>query len=245
MRSSANLDVIKEPRGFIKVIEIFLAIFAFACATGYRGYFKISQILNGKLHPVEGHFKYPFASSIELTMLGENDTMKQVMVNLSERSSAEFFVVIGVFCFIYSVGVLVYYIMFQEDQGSVPTTSGGYLTPPVIDFVAGAFWAFFWFVSSCAQAAAVNGVKDATDVSSLVKTLPYCLKPFNSVCDVAEKAKYATLTVSILFGFLNTFVWAGNMWFLWKETPFHKERKPTATVNQPQQHQQIPPANAI
>lgn len=54
------------------------------------------------------------------------------MIELNERHSAEFFVVIGVFCFLYSLGVLICYIAFQEDVQVQAAPTGGYLNPPVI-----------------------------------------------------------------------------------------------------------------
>lgn len=244
MRSSFNYDVLKEPRGFIKCIEIFLAVFAFSCATGYRGKFQIQQSLGpGVTHPVVGSFKYPFGSPITVTMIGNETTKQQedVQIEVNERHSTEFFVVIGVFCFLYSLGVLVYYIVFQED--SQVHALKGYLTPPVIDFVMGAFWAFFWFVSSCAMWAAVTGIMDATDATDLTKTLPLCQNPFS--CSVTKKAKYATLSVAIVLGFLNAFVWCGNMWFLWKETPWHNAKNQQSVKTAPPQQQppqQVPSA---
>lgn len=51
----------------------FLAIFAFSCATGYRGSFKIQQTIKPESHIVEGHFKYPFGSAIPLIMLQDKE----------------------------------------------------------------------------------------------------------------------------------------------------------------------------
>lgn len=53
-------------------------------------------------------------------------------IPLNERHSAEFFVVIGVFCFLYSLGVLIYYTAFQEDSQVQAAPTDGYLKPPVI-----------------------------------------------------------------------------------------------------------------
>ena len=64
--------------------------------------------------------------------------------------------------------------------------------------MAGAFWAFFWFVSSCAQAAALTGIKDATNAEDLAGSLDYCKKSAGFTCEVQQKAKYATLTVSVV-----------------------------------------------
>lgn len=246
MRNNPNYDVVKEPRGFIKCLEIFLAIFAFSCATGYRGEFSFHQTYKtGNLtqsHIVEGSFKYPFNDAINLKMFSINGSYSDVLVNISERSSTEFFVVVGVFCFLYSLVVLIYYILFEPETTTPPTST---LNPPVIDFVAGGFWAFFWFVSACAQAAATSSIKDATNAEDIMSRVQYCTGAGFS-CTIYKPAKYATLTISILLGFLNVFVWAGNMWFLWKETPWHKgNRAPAATVQQQQPPQQVPPAAAI
>ena len=52
-----------------------------------------------------------------------------------------------------------------------------------------------------------------------------------------------------VFGFLNFFVWGGNLWFLFKETPWHSPRSGTRGGNEsvPQEPpiQDIPPASAI
>lgn len=35
-----------------------------------------------------------------------------------------------------------------------------------------------------------------------------------------------------IFGFLNLILWAGNCWFIFKETPFHKEPNQQPTVEE-------------
>lgn len=243
MRTSPNYDVIKEPRGFIKCLEVFLAIFAFACATGYRGSFQVKQSYLGKSHNGKADFKYPFDGAVTIN-LDFNQTKYDVEIPIEQRSSTEFFVTIGVFCFLYSVVMVVYYVFFEEDNSRNASATSSTLSPPVIDFAFGSFWALFWFFSACAFAAAVHSLKDATDVNKLIAKdgalHKYCSG--DHMCDVS-KAKYATLTVAILLGFLNVFVWAGNIWFLWKETPWHsKNNQPPATVQPPQQ---TPQAAAI
>lgn len=47
-------------------------------------------------------------------------------------------------------------------------------------------------------------------------------------------------------GFLNVFVWCGNLWFLYKETPWHAPKNSSAaTVPGQQAPPQAPPAAAI
>lgn len=35
-----------------------------------------------------------------------------------------------------------------------------------------------------------------------------------------------------IFGFLNLILWASNCWFIFKETPFHKDPNPPATMEE-------------
>jgi len=254
MRQNPNYDVVKEPRGFIKCLEIFLAIFAFACATGYRGHPKIVQTANiqniTKYHNAEATIQYPFDQGITMNVMylnnGTVDTV-DISSELDERSKMEFFVVIGVFCFLYSLGMLVYYIFFEEDSATnaTPITSSMF-SLPTIDLGFGAFWTLFWFFSACAFAAGVNNLKDSASTETLIggSFKEFCKKGIID-CE-GHDAKYATLTVAILLGFLNVFVWAGNIWFLWKETSWHNNSGLSANSGPSTvQQQSQPPAAAI
>lgn len=251
MRSNPNYDVIKEPRGFIKCLEVFLAIFAFACATGFSGKLSILQtgVATGNpvTHRSEFTLSYPFNDDIVMTLqkeMNDSSTMADRTAPFGERSKMEFFVVIGVFCFLYSLIMIIYYVFFQEDNSSNASVSTMF-SPPVIDFVFGAFWCLFWFFSSCAFASGVLAIESSADLEKLVAEggafYPYCM-PGKILCTVTN-AKYATLTVAILLGFLNVFVWLGNIWFLWKETPWHSRSAQPATIQPPTQ--QAPAAQAI
>jgi len=240
-----NFEIWKEPRGFLKCLQVFLAIFAFSCATGFRGSFSFDQNCGQQSHMVKVSFKYPFDTKIVFDVMKNcsSDEMITIEKPMSERHSTEFFVVIGVFCFLLSLGMLLYYIYFEDVDAKIQAKTAGqviWTSGPVVDFCLAVFFAFFWFVSSIAQAAAVSGVKDYSNVKEIIGSLEQCKTP--NKCESVVIAKYATLTVSILLGFLNTFVWCGNTWFLWKETPWHKEPHHTTPVQAASHHQQMPPA---
>lgn len=239
MRNSPNFGVLNEPRGFIKILEVLLAIFAFSCATGYRGHIEVIQEFGaGSPYSAKTTFSYPFDTKVDLP-LKYNDTITNLELIFNQRSSSEFFVVIGVFCFLYCLIILVYYVMFEEENAQ-SSTATGMLSLPVIDFCVGAFWALFWFFSACAFASATNGIKKAADIEKSVHMLDACIN--GNKCTFIG-AKYAALTIAILLGFLNVFVWSGNMWFLWKETPWHtaNRRNQPATLGG-QSHQSAPAA---
>jgi len=252
-----NFGIWKEPRGFLKCLQVFLAIFAFSCAVGFRGKFTILQKCTVKdaveSHSATGTFKYPFDQKVTLSLMkaGTNcsNEFEEQKLSIDKRSSTEFFVVIGVFCFLMSLGMLAYYVYFEDVEAKIRAKQSGvvnWLSGPVVDFLIAVFYAFFWFVAAIAQAAAVTGIKDATNANTIIKNLSQCTDT-NMACSVTSHSKYSTLTVSILLGFLNSFVWAGNCWFLWKETPWHSEQIPQPQQQQQQQqqqqpHQQIPSA---
>ncbi|XP_065067003.1 synaptophysin-like [Rhopilema esculentum] len=237
MRQSFQFEVLKEPRGFIKVIQVFVAIFAFATCTDFRGELQLKQVCNGTMtHDTGAKFKYPFNTRLQFNVHRCRDwALFPYMRDLSYRSSMEYFVVIGVFCFLYSLGILVYYIVFEEDQASSAAPPAKF-SPPVIDFVISVVFVVFWFTGAIACAAAVTGIKSATNMDTIIKNINLCTKSSinNVLCTATKQANYATLDISAVMGFLNIFVWCGNLWFLYKETPWHNPQKTTAaTVSGP------------
>ena len=46
--------------------------------------------------------------------------------------------------------------------------------------------------------------------------------------------KRGCLFIFQLFGFLSCFLWAANIWFVFKETPWHREPGTTTTAEQPE-----------
>lgn len=260
-----NIEILKEPKGFIKVIEVFIAIFAFSTTAGYTG----RVLINGKCNvtnttgptrsptgDIAVDVDYPFKTMH--VIVGESQcTMGKVELHLDAnyQSESQYFVTVGVFCFLYALGITVYYVLFEETRESrAASTDVGLFSFPVVDFVISVALAFGWFTSSIAWAAGVSGLKAATNAASLVKDLSYCKAgashAYNS-CSVQDAATYGALNVSILLGFLNLFVWGMNLWFLFKETPWHSPRRgPAAYSSSPAEiekaeppHQEPPPAS--
>lgn len=242
MRQSFQFEVLKEPRGFVKFIQVFVAIFAFATCTGFRGQIELSQKCNSTVTTSTVNFKYPFKSMLHFDVkeCKAAGKLEAVNISLDYKSSTEYFVVIGVFAFLYCAGILVYYIMFEPDQPASSATPSKF-SPPVIDFVISVVFVIFWFTSAIAIAAAVRGIRNTTDITSIISKIEACKIP--AVCTPTVKGNYATMDISAILGFLNLFVWCGNLWFLYKETPWHSPRdRSAATVSGP--GGQVPPQGA-
>ncbi|XP_028262152.1 synaptophysin-like protein 2a [Parambassis ranga] len=224
MVSGFTLDLgpLKEPLGFIRVLEWVFTIFAFATTGGYSGTTQFTVKCPDGKEPlgVVATFGYPFRlSAYPFDIPSCNSSLSnKTYLQGDFSSSAEFFVCVGVFGFLYCTATLILYLGYQSVYRQ--TTRG-----PIIDLVVTAAFAFLWLVSSSAWGKGLTDVKWATNPSHLVKECP-------TVCQAGEYPFMGRLNASVIFGFLNLILWAGNCWFIYKETPFHKDPQPPATMEE-------------
>ena len=113
---------------------------------------------------------------------------------------------------------------------------------PKYDFIIAAILAFIWLCASSAWANGILGLKSIADVESWIydddKNGP-CMRDngidFNNVkvdsCGPIETSSgFGTGNSSVLFGFLNCFLWCCNTWFLYKETSWFRARNNQESV---------------
>ncbi|XP_045932153.1 synaptophysin-like protein 2a [Micropterus dolomieu] len=219
---SLDLGPLKEPLGFIRVLEWVFTIFAFATTGGYSGtsHFTVNCPGSQDTLNVKTEFFYPFrlpAKPYELPIC--NGTQFNVTYLQGDfSSSAEFFVSVGVFGFLYCTATLILYLGYQNVYRQ--TTRG-----PIIDLVVTAAFAFLWLVSSSAWGKGLTDVKWATNPEHLVDQC-------KDICAPGEFPSMGRLNASVIFGFLNLILWAGNVWFIYKETPFHKDPNQPTTMEE-------------
>ncbi|XP_063357471.1 synaptophysin-like protein 1 isoform X2 [Pelmatolapia mariae] len=216
-----NLSPLKEPLGFVKLVEWLTAIFAFGCCGGFSGK-NVICILCGddSNETLSAMYQYPFRLS-QFPLIDKNTTLCNHSVTTTHMmgdsaSSAEFFVGVGIVCFLYSMAALLVYLGYMHvykdsDFG------------PIFDFVITAILVFLWLVCSSAWAKGLQNVKSATDTEGIIGTLALC-KGSNITCEVTEFANMRTLNISVVFGYLNMLVWAFNAWFVYKETRWHSRK---------------------
>lgn len=78
--------------------------------------------------------------------------------------------------------------------------------------------AIFWLSGSAAWsngASALKSVTDADEIANQCKAYTIWTSGFSR------------LNISLLIGYLNFFLWGSDLWFLYKETYWFKERQPT------------------
>ncbi|XP_068998508.1 synaptophysin-like protein 2a [Embiotoca jacksoni] len=216
---SLDLSPLKEPLGFIRVLEWVFTIFAFATTGGYSGTTHFTAKCPATEDTQNVTFGYPFRLSTyryKIPICNGSSTDAFLQGNFS--SSAEFFVSVGVFGFLYCTATLILYLGYQNVYRQTSRA-------PVIDLVVTGAFAFLWLVSSSAWGKGLTDVKWATNPNHLVESC-------KDICHPGEFPSMGRLNASVIFGFLNLILWAGNCWFIYKETPFHKDPNPPATMEE-------------
>ncbi|KAF3859586.1 hypothetical protein F7725_021985 [Dissostichus mawsoni] len=184
-----NLSPLKEPLGFVKLVEWLTAIFAFGSCSGFSGKNILSLFCgDGRNDTLDANFHYPFRlSAVPLiegnaTLCNQSATTTHMVGD--SASSVEFFVGVAIVCFLYSMVALLVYLGYMHG---------------------------------------LQNVKDATDTEGISNTLAVC-RGANVTCEVTEFASMRPLNISVVFGYLNMLVWAGNAWFVYKETRWHSQK---------------------
>ncbi|KTG42903.1 hypothetical protein cypCar_00007505 [Cyprinus carpio] len=212
---SLDLGPVKEPLGFIRVLEWIFTICAFATTGGYVGSTQFTVECGSKKDDVTAHFAYPFrlpSQPYEIPHCNNSKNMTYLQGDFS--SSAEFFVWVGVLGFLYCTFTIILYLGYQQVYRE---SNRG----PTIDLIVTGIFAFLWLVCSSAWGKGLTDVKYATNPDRLITA---CLPEDH--CVVKTYPSMGRLNISVLLGFLNLILWAGNCWFIYKETPFHKPANP-------------------
>uniref|UniRef100_A0A8D2DVN9 Synaptophysin like 1 n=1 Tax=Sciurus vulgaris TaxID=55149 RepID=A0A8D2DVN9_SCIVU len=233
-----NLNPLKEPLGFIKVLEWIASIFAFATCGGFKGKTEILVTCPPKVHEnhtVAAAFGYPFRLNQasfhphSIVNVCDVDWKSHVLIG-DYSSSAQFYVTFAVFVFLYCIAALLLYVGYTNlyrDSRKLP----------MIDFVVTLVATFLWLVSTSAWAKALTDIKIATGHNILQELLP--CKQLDVTCYFYSVTSMGSLNVSVIFGFLNMILWGGNAWFVYKETSLHS---PSSTSTSHTQGGVPPPA---
>ncbi|KAL6118977.1 syp [Pungitius sinensis] len=239
--AQGQFRVLKVPLGFIKALQWFFAIFAFSTCGSYSGMFRMAVECKNRTESdlsIEVEFEYPFRLHqvyFDAPTCRGGNTERLFLVG-DYSSSAEFFVTIGVFGFLYSTAALSIYVFFYEKYKE--NNKG-----PLIDLGVTAVFSFMWLVSSAAWAKGLSDVKTATDPDEVVTLISACEVEGNSCREVHDPVM-SGLNTSVAFGFINLILWVGNLWFVFKETgiiaPFMRAPPPQEKAAAPEAYEQDP-----
>ncbi|XP_039182586.1 synaptoporin isoform X2 [Crotalus tigris] len=193
------------------------AVFAFATCGGYSGGLRLSVDCANRTQSdrsIDIAFAYPFRLyQVKFDAPTCEGRQEKLSLIGDFSSSAEFFVTIAVFAFLYSLAATVVYIFFQNKYRE---NNRG----PLIDFVVTVVFSFMWLVGSSAWAKGLSDVKVATNPDEVFLLMSACKQQSNKCLPVYSPVM-SSLNTSVVFGFLNFVLWAGNIWFVFKETGWH------------------------
>ncbi|XP_043824013.1 synaptophysin-like protein 1 isoform X2 [Dromiciops gliroides] len=215
-----NFSPLKEPLGFIKILQWVASIFSFATCGGFKG--KTGFLVSCSSHStknetVEAAFAYPFRlNQVSFSTAVDplcNVTWSKYFLIGDFSSSAQFYVTFAVLVFLYCIAALVLYIgymnLYRESRKI-----------PFIDFLITLIVTFLWLVSTSAWAKALTDIKITTG-ENFIKEITACTGDVK--CYYDSVTSMGSLNVSVIFGFLNMILWGGNAWFVYKETSLHSQ----------------------
>ncbi|XP_019868518.1 synaptoporin [Aethina tumida] len=187
-----NFSAFQEPRGVMRILHFVFSICAFATITDYSGHVTVTcgnRSTNFEYgYPFQLHQNKTVAPNCTAAILGDFS------------SDAKFFVATGVLAMLYALAIAVVYAKFDN---TYKTNSQW----PLYDFILTVLFGVLWLSSSAAWANSLTGIKIAT------------VPMYGSGCNcTSSQSSYSTLNISVVFGFLNFFLWAADLWFLYKET---------------------------
>lgn len=207
--------MLKVPLGFIKALQWFFSIFAFSTCGSYSGMFRMAVECKNRTESdlsIQVDFEYPFRLHqvyFDAPTCQDQNSERLFLVG-DYSSSAEFFVTVGVFAFLYSTAALGVYVFFYDKYKE--NNKG-----PLIDLGVTAVFSFMWLVSSAAWAKGLSDVKTATDPDRVTTLISACGAD-GAICREVHDPVMSGLNTSVAFGFINLILWGGNLWFVFKET---------------------------
>uniref|UniRef100_A0A8C2R5K1 Synaptoporin n=1 Tax=Capra hircus TaxID=9925 RepID=A0A8C2R5K1_CAPHI len=196
LASAGTFRALKEPLAFLRALELLFAIFAFATCGGYSGGLRLSVDCANKTESdlsIDVAFAYPFRLhqvTFEVPTCEGKERQKVSLIGDSS-SSAEFFVTVAVFAFLYSLAATVVYIFFQNKYRE---NNRG----PLIDFIVTVVFSFLWLVGSSAWAKGLSDVKVATDPKEVLLLMSACKQPSNK-CTAVHSPVMSSLNTSVLY----------------------------------------------
>jgi hypothetical protein len=105
---------------------------------------------------------------------------------------------------------------------------------PKLDLIITCIIGIWWCVATWIWWRATNDLERVTDKNTIAnrfKAGDFCGKNFWDKCDFESYAAYSTLTVSVIAGFGCMILWAANIYYVYKETTWFKDRsKPVQTA---------------
>jgi len=241
-----NTEVLKQPLGFMRCIQCFFAMVAFATCANYSSYteYKVNCVNEALSKTMKHVFAYPFrldhnTPSLEVHCNANKTDIVHMYPPGDFKSDSEFFVFTGVVAFLGSGALVALYVFFSKLYMDEQKKA------PFYDFLFTVMVSVFWLSASAAWANGVVTLKWIADPANWIflSDQSICQKKGAAYLNVGVKSCEPTFVgtfgganASVILGFLNFFLWASSLWFVYKETAWFANRGgATPGGSQPQQ----------
>lgn len=227
-----NFRALLEPKGFLRILMVIISILAFSITAGYTDGPNDNSLscvsANNVSHEVKLEFVYPFQANNFKAVYSPNDEFianstrntsscgtRTGFKNRSFSGLAQFFVAMGIFSFLYCLGIVFVYVLFVTQE--FPFVKWIL----IFDFIASIVFAFLLLLADIMWSAGIAGMRQYIE-TELERRGEDCLQCQGGV-DV-DAGLYAQPAVSVIFGWLLCIVWFSSLWFTYKDTHWHKDR---------------------
>lgn len=233
--NNINLRVLlKEPRGFVRLLQIVFSIVAWSMTANFSTISSLGVYCPiGTPFSVEYRIDYPFdlrnsEISYRFNCTNEDNSVTETFP-IDFSCTAMLYVLLCAISLLYSLLSLIYYSIFTVKYETNPLA-------PMVDLAITIMITFFWIILSCTWAINVSDLKHYTHPQYIKKFLSICSDQAVN-CQTKDPGKYSSLTVSIISGFTCVVLWLGSTWFIFKETSLHKKQsyQTASGQNAPQQ----------
>uniref|UniRef100_A0A914VX04 MARVEL domain-containing protein n=1 Tax=Plectus sambesii TaxID=2011161 RepID=A0A914VX04_9BILA len=224
-----NVEVLKLPLGFIRIVQLPFIIIAFASMGGWgiiisHTYSCVEKIVNTTSFAIDT-FRL---TSIDMTQNLCNNTGTVYLFDDGVSSSPGFFVFTGIVSLLFVLAMLAIYCFvwgMYESNNRVP----------MIDFVVTVVLTVFWFFGTIAWWSGAAAVGSLTDAAAIQKLLGEKVIPCNneSGCPVTKDGGYGSLVISVFAGWACVLLFVADCWFIYKETIWFRNRQLPPTITAP------------
>ncbi|KAM7402206.1 hypothetical protein PAMP_017469 [Pampus punctatissimus] len=171
-----------------------LAICAFATCGGYFGHLQVKVDCADRRQSnlsINIDFGYPFRlQQVHFKApLCEAKREEIIFLDGDFSSAAQFFVIVGVFAFLYSLLATIVYVFYQNKY--LKQNRG-----PLVDFVVTVIFSFMWLVSSCCWAKTISDIKTATNPTQVLLLISACRAQENK-CTAIQEPLWSRLNTSV------------------------------------------------
>lgn len=224
--------LIKEPRGFIRILQVIFAALAWSTTAGFSTTSTLHiDCPEAPAYHAEYKIAYPFDLRETEILSPENCTDDTKVVPdtfpIDFSSTSMLFVLVCVLSLLYALGAAAYYCLFTAKYETDPLT-------PMVDLCLTLLFTICWVIITCTWALNVSDLKHYTHPHYFKDSLAVC-RDIEANCQPSNPGKWSSLTVSIVCGFTCVVLWFGSTWYIFKETTLHKKQNYQATAQNSQQ----------